>query len=148
MHGIPYKMCGKVIGYQYYSPQSFRAFRHNQQSTIGDLYVDGVSITHGSTPRHHIWTLAAALDEVPDHSKWSCLCTNSKSHVRYTGLIPPFVGTDYYCETGSRVGETNKYYLEDPLWDGQECGRFSSCCEGSRKPWFCNELPTYVTDDI
>ena len=64
------------------------------------------------------------------------------------GLIPPFVGTDYYCETGSRVGETNKYYLQDPLWDGQGCGRFSSCCEGSRKPWFCKELPTYVTDDI
>ena len=85
VHGIPYRrVCGKVIGYQYYSPQSFRPFYHNQQSTIDGLYVDGVSITHGSTPRHHIWTLAAALDEVPDHNKNSCPCTNSKSHVPYT----------------------------------------------------------------
>ena len=58
------------------------------------------------------------------------------------------MGTGYYCETGSRVGHTSKYYLEDPLWDGQGCGRFSSCCEGSRKPWFCKELSAYITDDI
>ena len=149
VHGIPYKMvCGKVIGYQYYSPDAFYPFYANQQSTVDDLYVDGVSITYGSSPHHHIWTLAAALDEVPDHSKWSCPCTNSKSHVGFTGLLPPFVGDDYFCETGSRVGHTNKYYLEDPLWDGQGCGRFSTCCEGSRKPWFCKKLPRYVTDDI
>ena len=149
VHGIPYKkVCGKVIGYQYYSPDAFRPFYHDQQRTIDGLYVEGVSITHGSSPRHHIWTLAAALDEVPDHNKYSCPCTNSKSHVPYTGLIPPFVGTDYYCETGSRTSYRNKYYLQDPLWDGQGCGRFSSCCEGSRKPWFCKELPAYVTDDI
>ena len=149
VHGIPYKrVCGKVIGYQYYSPESFYPFYGNQQLTIDGLYVDGVSITYGSSPRHHIWTLAAALDEVPDHNKYSCPCANSKSHVGFTGLIPSFVGNDYFCETGSRTSYRNKYYLQDPLWDGQGCGRFSSCCEGSKKPWFCKELPTYVTDDI
>lgn len=41
-------------------------FNH-QGRTIDELYVDGVSITHSSTsvPRQYIWTLAAALDEVP-----------------------------------------------------------------------------------
>ena len=58
------------------------------------------------------------------------------------------MGTDYFCETASRVSVQNKYYLEDPLWDGHGCGRFSSCCDGSRKPWFCKELPGNVTDDI
>jgi len=76
------------------------------------------------------------------------VCTNSKSHVPFTGLIPPFVGIDYYCETASRTTYQNRYYLEDPLWDGQGCGRFSSCCDGGRKPWFCKELPTNVTDNI
>ena len=148
-HGVPYRrVCGKVIGYQYYSPDAFNPFYNNQQRTIDGLYVEGVSITHGSSPRHHIWTLAAALDEVPTHSIYSCPCANSKSYVPFTGLIPPFVGTDYYCETASRVSYQNKYYLEDPLWDGQGCGRFSSCCDGSRKPWFCKELPANVTDDI
>ena len=148
-HGVPYRrVCGKVIGYQYYSPDAFRPFYDNQQLTIDGLYVDGVSITHGSSPRHHIWTLAAALDEVPAHNIYSCPCANSKSHVPFTGLIPPFVGTDYYCETASRVSYQNKYYLEDPLWDGQGCGRFSSCCDGSRKPWFCKELPANITNDI
>ena len=51
------------------------------------------------------------------------------------------------CETASSTIKQNKYYLEDPLWDGQGCGRFSSCCDGGRKPWFCKELPMNVTDD-
>jgi len=149
VHGVPYRrVCGKVIGYQYYSPDGFYPFYVNQRLTIDGVYVDGVSITHGSSPRHHIWTLVAALDEVPVHNKNSCPCTNSKSHVPFTGLIPPFVGTDYYCETASRTSFQNRYYLEDPLWDGQGCGRFSSCCDGGRKPWFCKELPMNITDDI
>ena len=54
------------------------------------------------------------------------------------------MGTDYFCETASRVTSQNKYYLQDPLWDGQGSGRFSSCCDGGRKPWFCKELPIEI----
>ena len=97
VHSVPYRrVCGKVIGYQYFDPEAFSPFYGNQQLTVDGLYVDGVSITHGRSPCHHIWTLAAAQDEVPDNKKYSCPCTNSKSHVPFTGLIPPFVGTDYY----------------------------------------------------
>ena len=67
----------------------------------------------------NIWTLAAAVDEVPGNNILSCPCTNSKSHVAFTGLIPEFIGDDFYCETGSRTTHTNRYYLEDPLWDGR-----------------------------
>ena len=149
VHSVPYRrVCGKVIGYQYFDTDGFKPFYANQQLTVDGLYVEGVSITHGRSPRHHIWTLVAARDEVPTNTIESCPCTNSKSYVPFTGLIPPFVGTDYFCETGSRVSSRNKYYLEDPLWDGQGCGRFSSCCDGGRKPWFCKELPVNVTDDI
>ena len=35
---------------------------------------------------------------------YSCPCTNSKSHVAFTDLIPPeFIGDDFYCETDSRT---------------------------------------------
>ena len=120
VHGVPYRrVCGKVIGYQYFDPEAFSPFYDNQRLTIDGLYVDGVSITHGHSPRHHIWTLAAALDELPDHNKNSCPCTNSMSHVPFTGLIPPFVGTDYYCETASRTTKQNRYYLKTLVgWAG------------------------------
>ena len=134
-HGVPFsKVCGRVIGYQYYSTDAFSVYYSNQGRTIDDLYVDGVSITHGRVPRQHIWTLAAALDEVPEHNRNTCPCTNSKSHVAFTGLIPEFIGDDFYCETGSRTAYTSRYYLNDPLWDGKGCGRYSSCCEGEGKP--------------
>ena len=103
-YGVPFtKVCGKILGYQYYSPDA------NQGRTLDDLYVDGVSITHSRVPRQHIWTLAAAVDEVPGHT---CPCSNSKSHVAFTGLIPEFIGADFYCETGSCTANANRYYLE------------------------------------
>ena len=130
-YGVPFtSVCGKVLGYQHYSPDAFHPYYTNQGRTLDDLYVDGVSITHSRVPRQHIWTLAAALDEVPGNNVYSCPCTNSKSHVAFTGLIPKFIGDGFYCETGSRIANSARYYLEDPLWDGKGCGRYSSCCEG------------------
>ena len=58
--GVEYtKVCGKIISYQVSSTGAFRT----SCSDIDGSYVDGVSLTHGNTPRNHIWTLAAALDE-------------------------------------------------------------------------------------
>ena len=148
-HGVPYtKVCGRVIGYQYYSPDAFYSFYTYQSYTIDNQYVDGVSITQKTTPRQHIWTFAAGSDEVPSNNKYSCPCTNSLSFVGFTGLIPEFVGNDYFCETGTHVSATSQYYFNDPLWDGKGCGRFSTCCDGGKKPWFCKELPEAVENDI
>ena len=148
-HAVSFsKVCGRVIGIQYYSTDAFHPYYTNQGRTIDDSYVDGVSITHSSSPRQHIWTFAAALDEVPGHNLYACPCTNSKSHVAYTGLIPQFIGNNFFCETGSRTTYTNRYYVEDPLWDGKGCGRFSTCCEGERKPWFHKDLFQNVTSDV
>ena len=148
-HEVPFKkICGKVIGIQYYSPQAFYTYYSHQTYTIDNGYVDGVIITYGRSPRQHVWTFAAAHDEVPGHNVHSCPCANNKSHVAYTGLIPEFIGDDYYCETGSRTSAQNRYYTEDPLWDGNGCGRFSTCCEGEIKPWFCKDLAEYVSSDI
>ena len=150
-HGVKYgKVCGKVIGVQYYSPDAFNPFYAHQQYTIDDQYVDGVSLTHGSNPRKHIWTFAAAPDEIHAHqySIYSCPCTSSANQADFRGVIPDFVGDDYYCETGSRNLRTSRYYTEDPLWDGEGCGAESTCCDGEGKPWFCKQLPEATTDDI
>ena len=51
--GVQYsRVCGKIIGYQQESPDAF----HGGQTTIDSHYVDGISLTHGNSPRKHIWT--------------------------------------------------------------------------------------------
>ena len=51
-HGVQYsRVCGRVIAYQFGSPNAFRAYYNNRQVTIDDVYVDGVSLTHGQNPR-------------------------------------------------------------------------------------------------
>ena len=146
-HGVMYqKVCGRIIGYQYYSPD---AFGMSRAQTIDDNYVDGISITHGHNPRKHIWTLAAALDEVPTVIDHVCPCTNTT--ISYDWQIPSFVGSDYYCETALRTTVRDQrymYHVDDPLWDGEGCGPQSTCCEGEGKPWFCKDLTEVTTDDI
>ena len=57
------RVCGQVIGYQFGSPDAFR--RSKYPYTIDEVYIDGVSITHGS-PRSHIWTFATGESELSD----------------------------------------------------------------------------------
>ena len=67
-YGIQYsKVCGKVIGYQYWSTDGFGPAHVTNH--ISDTYLDGVSLTHGS-PRQHVWSFAAALQE----SNYACPC--------------------------------------------------------------------------
>ena len=146
VNGVRYsKVCGKVIGYQFCSPDAFGPYYNNRGLTLDDIYVDGVSLTHGHTPRQHIWTFANAVDEIrSDHHV--CPCTKTDS--TYTGVVPPFIGSDYFCETGSRYGYSYQWYTADPVWDGEGCGGTSTCCEFNSPPWFCKDLPQPTTDDI
>ena len=97
--GINYShVCGRVIGYQYYSPN---AFSNPGSQTIEGDYVDGVSLTHGSPgARQHIWTFAAGIWENNPSTfpSSSCPCAD-----RATALsrVPSFVGNDYFCESGN-----------------------------------------------
>ncbi len=144
--GISYsRVCGKVKAYQYYTPDAFNPYYNNRARTIDDLYVDGVSLTHGQNPRKHIWTFANALDEVRSNL---LVCPCTKTDTPYTGVVPPFIGNDYFCDTGSRYHYANQFYSEDPLWDGAGCGGSSTCCQFNNPPWFCKQLPQPTTDDI
>ena len=132
VHGIQYsQVCGRVIGYQFGTPDAVHV-----GSTIDQNYVDGVSLTHGQSPRQHIWTFAALRDEIRSGTG-SCHCP-----------VPPFIGQDYYCETGNRDDYQYIFFPDDPLWNGQGCGGTSTCCSFNNPPWFCKQLPQPTTDDI
>ena len=149
LHGIRYThVCGKIIGYQQGSTDAFWPYRNNRRLTIDDQYVDGISLTHGRNPRKHIWTFVAALHEVipVSHRQYLCPCTNI--HNPLSIPIPPYVGSDYFCDTGSEGFFHHIFYPNDPLWDGQGCGRLNTCCSFNNPPWFMKELPSSTSDDI
>ena len=137
-------VCGRIIAYQRGTSDAFAPYFLNRAVSVDDGYVDGVSLTHGQSPRQHIWTFANALDETRSGHN-VCPCT--RPDLPYTGVVPPFIGQDYFCETGSRQAAKNIFYSDDPLWDGQGCGG-NSCCEFNNPPWFCKQLPQPTTDNI
>ena len=137
-YGLNYtKVCGKVRGYQFGHTDAFGTGTNN----IDSQYVDGISITYGSNPRQHIWTYAGGHSEFlvgPSH----CSCNNGSSVV-----VPDFIGNDYYCESGPGAGQI--LYVEDILWDGQQCnGIESTCCTTPNMPWFLKTLNEETNDDI
>ena len=144
-HGVRYRqVCGRVRGYQFASPDAFKQIAHcPAPCTIDNPYVDGVSITHGASPRMHIWTYAAGYTENEVETA-TCPCTGS-------GASPPdFVGSDYYCESGLTTHPWDfVVYSDDPLWDGEDCdGLERTCCDPPNLPWFCKELPQPTTDNL
>ena len=141
-YGVQYqRVCGRVRGYQFGSPDAFSTFACPAPcNTIDDVYVDGVSITHGASPRKYIWTYAAGVFEYASRRD-DCPCNG--------GTPPPaFVGSDYYCESAISAGNWGStIYPDDPLWDGQDCrGLERTCCDPPNLPWFCKELPQPTTD--
>ena len=80
-YGVQYQqVCGRVRGYQFGSPDAFNCNDLRSCPTNIDVpYVDGVSITHGASPREHIWTYAAAHDGNRVLQS-TCPCTGSIEH--------------------------------------------------------------------
>ena len=142
------RVCGRIRGYQLGSPLSFLGYNTYSQS-LNNQYVDGVSLTHGPDGgRQHIWTFAAGLTE-ENYSYQRHLCPCDRS----TLDSPPFVGHDYFCESGTnRLWTVNafhgEFFPDDPLWDGEGCSSSSTCCQFNNPPWFTKNLPTSTTDDI
>ena len=149
LHGLRYThVCGKIIGYQQKTPDAFYHYYNNRGLTIDDTYVDGISLTHGRNPRKHIWTFAAAVQEAVSSSgnRYICPCTNTNNTVSIP--IPPYVGSDYFCDTASENDFQFRFYPNDPLWDGQGCGRLNTCCSFNNPPWFMKELPSPTRESI
>ena len=112
------------------------------RSTIDGAYVSGVSLTHGS-PRQHIWTFAAGASERKPTRDDACPCGATISIT-----IPPFVGGDYFCESGHNSNPFTGFFPDDPLWDGYGCTASSTCCSFNNPPYFTKQLPHPSTEDI
>ena len=65
------QVCGRIIGYQLGTPD---AFFYGLNRSIDDVYVEGVSVTHGFPPRQHIWTFAGGHDEQITYPHETCPC--------------------------------------------------------------------------
>ena len=134
------RVCGKARGYQKGGVIGFH-WSHAGQ-TIDGYYADGLLITYNSSPRQHIWTFTSGrYDNRSDCC--NCYCA------AYPGYPPPsYVGTDYYCESGTYNSlKSSAYYFDDPLWDGSGCIA-SSCCNNPTQPWFYQELSGTTASDI
>ena len=116
-YGTQYsKVCGKVIGYQYKSPDAFSRYSGQPQLTIDNNYVDGVSLTHGRSPRKHIWSFVGSHDEDNLHLILNCPCT--WPDLTYPGRVPPFIQGEYFCETAARnhtITDNPILFTNDPL---------------------------------
>ena len=136
-------VCGTIRAYQYNITGGFEAYDDRRVTTIDGAYVSGVSLTHGS-PRQHIWTFAAGISEDQAYYyKAKCPCDTSRDI-----NIPSFVGGDYFCESGVNSGYSYGFQPYDPLWDGKNCTRNSTCCSFNNPPCFTKQLLKATTDDI
>ena len=135
------RVCGRARGYQKGAPLSFYSYHHDGQTTIDGYYGDGLLITYGS-PRQHIWSYTIGLYDNSIHP-YNCPCAVGEGR-----SPPPFVGTNYYCESGAAdVYNSSAYYFNDPLWDRSGCIT-SNCCDTPTQPWFYRELSGTTTNDI
>ena len=144
-------MCGRVVGYQYRAPNAVEPYHHlNSHNDINSYYVDGVSITRGS-PRQHVWTLMAGLNEASYYrngdGRYNCPCSIGSTQ---NSTLQSFIGNDYYCESGNPSTDgtyQHILYTSDPLWDGKGCGSLEgNCCTAPGLPWFHKVLNTTTTD--
>ena len=121
--GGPYtQVCGMIRAYQWGQPDAFFAY-NTGLTTIDSAYFSGVTVMHG-TPRQHIWIFAAGKWEngelYPGQYGWTCPCNYSADI-----SIPPFVGDDYFCESGyvypgyASNEQLNSFHSSDVLWDGR-----------------------------
>ena len=145
--GGPYsQVCGRIRAYQYGLPDAFFAYERGYRTTIDVSYVCGVAVMHGS-PRQHIWTFANSAYE-NDHRQITGLCPCA---TRYNVSIPPFVGEDYFCESGYVSGSSlpgYSFHSSDVLWDGINCHSTSRCCSFHNPPYFTKTLNQTTTDDL
>jgi hypothetical protein len=142
-HGIEYsRVCGRITAYQFGTSDAFGPYV-NYGGSIDDTFVDGIVLTYGS-PRKHIWTFAAG-DNQYRTDQYGCPCNGAP----YGGRLPPYIGNDYFCESGHRYDSEPPftYLTNDPLWDGAGCVH-GTCCDFNSPPWFCKDLPHPTTDDI
>ena len=141
-YGISYsQVCGRLRGYQVGATGAFGPYLNSQNP---DQVIDGVLISHGEA-QEHIWAYATAHAAVtPPSTLKNRLCP---CHPQFNGQVPPFIGNDYYCDSGVESNPVGGQFYTTPLWTGEGCAP-PDCCFPSKMPWFCKTLPVPTTDYI
>ena len=150
VHYLPYtRVCGRVIAYQEGSADAFWQYYYDNTRTVDDDYVDGITISVGY-PRTHVWSFAASNTEGGEGADTIYSCPCARTDVPTAGVVPPFIGNDYFCESGTANGwaQNGVLYQDDPLWDGANCPENSSCCQKNNPPWFCKDLGNEFRNDF
>ena len=143
--GITYSsVCGRAVAYQFGTPEAFSRLLVISSLTIDSQYLDGLSLTHGENPRHHIWSFAAAVDDAR-RNRFGCPCNTGST----VSVANTFIGTDYFCDTATASLMSGVFFPDDPLWDGAGCrAQSADCCSLNTPPWFYRQLPQPTSDDI
>ena len=145
-------VCGRARGYQYAYSLGFYSYIFKDQRTLNSSYLDGISFTQSDStgPKNHLWSYVVGYSENWG-SSYGCPCAKSDYRKSY---IPPFIGDNFYCESGFVGNPRDVFYpnyskrvsWEDPLWDGSGCHvAGNQCCK--RYGWFHREVPS-SSDDI
>ena len=138
-NGISYQQVrGRVRAYQFGSPDAFTT--SNRDSTDAN-YVDGIIITHGNSPRKHIWTYAIGL--FYRDSIYSCPSTGS-------GTAPPaFVGRNYFCSSGNPGNSGGNRGWEPVFYPTQLWSNIQGdCSDCGNDLFFCVQLPQPTMDNL
>ena len=99
------------------------------------------------------------LDNISEHlllEQWKIIHSNSRIYTLcpcdtiHNIPIPPFVGENYFCESGYIwPGYFNQsqytFHSNDTLWDDRDCHSTSTCCSHHN---LSKTLNTSTTDDI
>ena len=144
------EVCGMAEAYQLGGLSAFywtTAF----STPDSEDYVYGISITHGRSPRSHLWTYAVGVNANPISRVWareSCPCTRHGTKA----TLPNFIQNDYYCDSGNPTGNSYSYstLYPDQLWDssGASCVSGSTCCDSPDQPWFKKKLNQTISNDV
>ena len=136
------RVCGRVTGYQYASPDASTHFVYNPTpgNAINEPYLDGVSVTHGS-PRQHIWSFYGSVNTL------QCC---SQAHITNMESLS-FIGNNSFCDTGNPEHRPwgGTLFTYHPLWEGITlCRDSETCCSSHSGPWFHVTLDVPSIQDI
>ncbi len=132
------RVCGRAKAYHWGHLHSYRDSR-----SINAQYVDGPSLVkHPGHTFGHLQLVTIKQTVVHDTNYRSQRCPCNQGNIFSSH---PFVGNDYFCESGVSSRPT---YGHSIFYPGQGCIHDNLCCSLNKPPWFNKTLPTPTTDDI
>ena len=132
-------VCGRALGYQVGPLTGFNRYA----SSVDDNYLDGISVTYGSSPRIHVWSFAVSGNP---QSTNRCPCDNSSCDETKQVVKNGTLQNHYFCDsaTDEQLAELSKVYSK-PLWYEAGC-LHNGCCRSS--PYFYRELEETTTSNL